>query len=98
VQALPSRNFWKRALGRHARPLRGGPKFVAGFEDIQDQDARAIRIRDAAGARHSAASKKLTERRHYNLLSQGSAIRLSAKACRPCFMGHFTLIFALQVN
>jgi hypothetical protein len=43
---LVKEGLWKIA-GKFASPEHMGPKFVADFEDIQDQDERAQRTRDA---------------------------------------------------
>jgi hypothetical protein len=37
----------KKIAEKFASPEHVGPKFVADFEDIQEQEARAIRMRDA---------------------------------------------------
>ena len=37
----------KKIADKFATPDHMGPKFVADFEDIQDEDERAIRMRDA---------------------------------------------------
>ena len=37
----------RKIAEKFASPDHMGPKFVADFEDIQDQDERAIRMRDA---------------------------------------------------
>jgi predicted nucleotidyltransferase len=41
------REGFRRIAEKFASPKHVGPKFVADFEDIQEQEARAIRMRDA---------------------------------------------------